>query len=218
MDISNTINSLKRNINDFALQIASIKTLRNDKLNRLNEANKLHTNITYKLTELNLVKSLLEKCNVVSRTFIKSEIESLVTSSLQTVFENPNLSFEISFVTRRNQTEADFSISLDSNNSNSRCIRGDIFYVKGGGILDVVSISLRIILMELLHVSGPIIADEPGRMISDQYIDNFGKFLQSICRHFNRQLIIITHNQTLSQYADNQIKINMINKISTLVK
>jgi DNA repair exonuclease SbcCD ATPase subunit len=157
--------------------------------------------------------NLLEQSNIVSRDYMKSEIEKLVSQGLRIIFENPYIDFSINFTTKRNQTEAEFIISKGKDGER---ITGDILYGNGGGVVDIVSISLRIIIMQLLKVQGPLLLDEPGKNISTQYVGNFGKFLTQISKTFNRQIIMITHNEKLAMFANSILEVQQINGISKI--
>jgi DNA repair exonuclease SbcCD ATPase subunit len=158
---------------------------------------------------------LLEQSNIVSRDYMKAEIEKLVTQGLRIIFEDAHIEFGINFTTKRNQTEAEFVISRGESEENM--ITGDILSTYGGGLVDIISISLRIIIMQLMKAQGPMLLDEPGKNISAQYIGNFGKFLTQISKTFDRQIIMITHNDRLAEFADNTFEVDQINEISRVV-
>lgn len=154
---------------------------------------------------------LLEQCNILSRDFVKTEVEQLVTQGLRGIFDDTAIQFNINFVTKRNQVEAEFTLSRVGDESN---IQGDILYTRGGGLADIISISLRIIIMQMMKIKGPLILDEPGKFISAQYISAFGKFLTDVSKTFDRQIIMITHNERLEAFADNVIEVSQTNGVS----
>lgn len=201
---------LKKKIKDYRRDAERQKTIRDEKQRLLSQKESQRVQLSNEIDELQAVNILLEKCNITARETLKTEIETLVTSALQAVFEDPTRQFSIVFTPRRNQIEADFFCSRQGQDETEQ-IKGDIKNTYGGGVVDVVSIALRMILMELLKINGPIILDEPGKAISEQYVQNFGKFLHSMCRKFNRQMILITHNEKLSEYADKKIKVDIRN-------
>lgn len=154
---------------------------------------------------------LLEQCNIAARDFVKVEVEQLVTQGLRSIFEDATIQFNIDFVTKRNQIEAEFTLSREEDKTR---IQGDILSTYGGGIVDVISISLRIIIMQLMKIKGPLILDEPGKNISAQFISAFGKFLTEVSNTFDRQIIMITHNNKLVEFANNMIEVYQINGVS----
>jgi DNA repair ATPase RecN len=171
--------------------------------------------LTQQQEALQQALTLLEQSNIVSRDFMKSEIEKLVTQGLRIIFENSHIEFRINFTTKRNQTEAEFIISKGEKEEDR--ITGDILSTYGGGLVDIISISLRIIIMQLMKIQGPLLLDEPGKNISAQYIGNFGRFLTQISKTFERQIIMITHNDRLAAVADNILEVDQINGISKVV-
>ena len=188
---------------------------------RYEERQKLFENITAKLTvdkgKVEVYKSvnlLFEKASVIARKKIKDEIELLVTHGLQTIFEDPNITFRVEFVSRRNQIEADFYLEWVEQ---EKKIRGNIVDSFGGGFIDIISMILRLVVLELLGISGPLFLDEPGKMLSNTYIPNFGKFLVEMSKTFHRQIILITHNELLSEYAEKTFNVRLNEKGESVI-
>jgi len=188
---------------------------------RYEERQKLFENITAKLTvdkgKVEVYKSvnlLFEKASVIARKKIKDEIELLVTHGLQTIFEDPNITFKVEFVSRRNQIEADFYLEWTEQ---EKKIRGNIVDSFGGGFIDIISMILRLVVLELLGISGPLFLDEPGKMLSNTYIPNFGKFLVEMSKTFHRQIILITHNELLSEYAEKTFNVRLNEKGESVI-
>lgn len=76
---------------------------------------------------------------------------------------------------------------------------------EGGGIRDVVALSLRIAMMELFvpKQDGPLMFDETVKSLADdEAIQGVGEFLKKISDEMGRQIIIITHNSKITSYAD----------------
>lgn len=203
--------SLDQRVKDFSLHTERLRALHGEKSSQLFSRELTKQLLVKEFQLLTQVSSLLEKCSVVARENVKEEMESLVSGALLTVFEDNTVKFNINFVNRRGQIEAEFmlSISLDD-----KKVEGDILNTYGGGVVDVVATSLRLVLLELLQIPGPLILDEPGRMISEQYVENFGKFLSLISKRFDRQIILITHNSRLANYADKTIEVDINNGVS----
>ena len=80
----------------------------------------------------------------------------------------------------------------------------DIMDQNGGGVVDIVSTALRLIALQTYEpvIDGPIILDEPTKMVSSEYIPTLAEFLKSAGNDFGRQIILITHNEYLASIAD----------------
>lgn len=205
------IQETERKYNKFKDNVIRLKVLREEKEEELQTKQSECCAIEKTRDNLMCARTLLEHCNITSRNYIKVEVEQLVTQGLRSIFGDNLIKFNIEFVEKRNQTEALFYLTSEGNDSR---VGGDIISAYGGGIVDIISINLRIIIMELLKLKGPLILDEPGKNISFQYIGNFGKFLVDISAAFDRQIIIITHNSALANCANNIIEVDQKNGIS----
>lgn len=143
---------------------------------------------------------LLQRTSEYAREQSKQQIESLVTKCLQFVFDK-SISFEIDIYEQRNTANADFYLV---NTIGDIDIRTKPEVSNGGGIVDIISLALRISFLELNDpkLEGPIIFDEPAKHVSEDYIFNIGDFLKESSRMFDRQIIMITHNPHLAALAD----------------
>ena len=82
----------------------------------------------------------------------------------------------------------------------------------GGGIVDIVSTALRYIVAEVWtdpEIDGPIILDEAYKHLSKEYTPLIADFLKKISVDFDRQTIMSTHNDYISQTADNIIGVSL---------
>lgn len=205
------LTQIQSRLDDFKLKLVKEDTRKEGYELQLDEKIEGCTKLERNNKVLVDVLGLLEQCNITARDFVKVEVEQLVTQGLRSIFENPTIQFNIDFVTKRNQVEAEFTLSREEEGA---CIQGDILSTYGGGVVDVISISLRIIIMQLMKIKGPLVLDEPGKYISAQFIGAFGKFLTEVSNTFDRQMIMITHNDKLTEFADNIIKVYQVGGVS----
>lgn len=159
---------------------------------------------------------LLQKVAEYARNQAKSQIEELVTRCLQYILEN-STEFIIEFSESRNLPIAQFyaqtiydGYSVKSKPENSR----------GGGIVDIVTLALRIAFLEIHEprLEGPLFLDEPGKHVSNDYIFNLGEFIRECANLFDRQIIMVTHNDYLSQICDTSYRVEIKNGISQVLK
>lgn len=70
----------------------------------------------------------------------------------------------------------------------------------GGGLLDILSVALRLVMLRYSDnpSDGPIILDEPFKMLSAKYLPGAIDFIQSVVEDFGRQIIMVTHNDSLA--------------------
>ena len=59
------------------------------------------------------------------------------------------------------------------------------------------------------RIEGPLILDEPAKHVSEDYIFNVADFLKRTSEMFNRQIIMVTHNNHLSSIGTNAYRVSM---------
>ena len=159
---------------------------------------------------------LFQKTSHFAREQAKSQIEILVTKCLQYIFES-NMEFQIEIEELRNKANAEFYVINDTSD----------FFLKtkpeqsrGGGIVDIVSLALRISFMQTHKpsIEGPLILDEPAKHVSEEYIYNVGDFLKQASEMFNRQIIMVTHNAHLAALSENSYRVQLLGTISDVSK
>ncbi|MRG29200.1 ATP-binding protein [Laceyella tengchongensis] len=152
-------------------------------------------------------RDLLEKVRVLfqlsaehAREQAKQQLETLVTNALKYVFGSA-FRFEIELKDHGGTPTAEFYVVSTWDGQE---IKNRPQEARGGGIVDIVSLALRIALIETVkpRLSGPIILDEPGKHVSEDYIVPMIEFLKSVGETFGRQVILVTHNIHLTESAD----------------
>ncbi|HZG81227.1 MAG TPA: chromosome partitioning protein ParA, partial [Brevibacillus sp.] len=150
-----------------------------------------------KLGVYDLVQILLQKTSDFARQQAKTRIEEIVTSALSVVF-GKDYRFEIELDVKGNQPVAEYF--LESEGVRTQLKPPD--YDRGGGVADVVSLALRLAVGELTGVQGPLMLDEVGKHVSQEYAPNVAYFLKEYSEKFGRQIVLITHNAHLATIGD----------------
>ncbi|MCD1147005.1 ATPase [Peptoniphilus sp. KCTC 25270] len=165
---------------------------------------------------LESVVLLFQRVADYARTQAKSQIEDLVTKCLQFILEN-DIEFIVEFSESRGLPSASF---YTKSNYESYSVKTRPELSKGGGIVDIISIALRIAFLEIHkpRLEGPLFLDEPGKHVSNDYIYNLGEFLRECSVLFDRQIIMVTHNDYLAQICDSSFKVIIKNGISQVEK
>lgn len=133
----------------------------------------------------------------------KKGFEKIVTYALKYIF-NDDYKFKLEFKKRGNLKELNFNVITPE------CKEAlDPLDSSGGGILDILSLALRISLLQLKLNKDEyfVVLDEPFKHLSKDYLENAGKFIESISEKINKQIIMITHKSDFLQIADKSIKI-----------
>ena len=155
---------------------------------------------------LTQVSLLFQKTSEFAREQSKRQIEDTVTKCLQFILET-DIEFLIELSESRSVPIAEFFVQ--SNYPEGYSIKTKPEIARGGGVVDIISLALRIAFLQQNQpfLSGPLILDEPGKHVSNDYIFNLGEFLKRSSCIFNRQIIMVTHNPHLSQISDKAFQV-----------
>lgn len=211
----NNINFKK--YNDIIREIES-KTiiLKNDNTNFQNEINNLvkdneirTENLKYAIDSIDFI----EKSANHERGLIKDKVECVITDALKEIYGN-EYSINFDYTMKRNKTSVD--IYLVKHTEFGDIIRKQDGY--GGGVSDIISLPLKLLVLMALQKNEKIlIADEPGKHM-DERVDKFGFFLKNVSEKLGVQIIILTHFESMKEFADSIYDVRMIDKITSIVE
>ncbi len=189
---------------DLNRRLGQRDSLEDQKKRKQNKAEELQAQVDV----LRQVTRLFSLCSEYARRESKETIEKMVTSALQMVFQADHV-FTIDHDERGDRTEADFSVS--STYGGDRVVKNDPRESRGGGVVDVISLALRVALLETTSpiMEGPLILDEPGKHVSEQNARQVAEFLNAVSNSFGRQVIMVTHNQHLADAGTRSFHVDM---------
>jgi DNA repair ATPase RecN len=157
---------------------------------------------------LTQAREVFQLAGETAREQAKQSVERVVTWALQAVF-GPEISFVVSLEERRDQPEADFAVV--STYGGTTPVRTEPMEARGGGIVDVISLALRSVLLERTRMGGPLVLDEPGKHVSEEYSRALGEFIRAISEDTGRQVILVTHNSELAETAEVAYRVELKN-------
>ena len=205
MQIKDELESLEHQFNNFEKEVIKVQLeyelIQKDHLKTKESIKNLEND---KETHKKAVE-LLTVVQGVTRDKIKDSFENIISWGLKYIFQE-DYKFCLVFSRRGNLQELDFAIKspdLDEaiNPMDSR----------GGGILNVISIILRLVLMEVSvpKINGFIILDEAFKNVNGQeYINQLNSFVLEINKKFDRQIIHISDMENFkSETSYNLIEI-----------
>lgn len=144
---------------------------------------------------------LLQEAASFAREQARQNIEAWVTGALQFVFHMDNIAFRVILSEKNNRPDAEFYVV---SNYDGVMVETKPQDARGGGVVDIVSLALRIALMESgrYKIDGPLMLDEPGKHVSEEYGMMLAQFLKGVTQKTKRQVILITHNNYLAESGD----------------
>jgi DNA repair exonuclease SbcCD ATPase subunit len=159
-----------------------------------------------KIVKHNDIAELLRNLSVEMKENLKEMIEGLTTKALRSIWQEEDVSFILEFEEKRGQIETDFIIEYEGME-----VR-DILNTCGGGMADVVSFMLRVVVHQFYSPSLPdvLILDEPFKHVrGEQYINRLGEFIQEISDELDFQMIITSHQKDLLPYSDKLFEVSL---------
>ena len=147
-------------------------------------------------------RNIISEASSVTQLQFKQFVESLVTLAIQSVFLDKNYKFIVDFVLQSNRPQINLLVQEEDKDP----------YVpeeeQGGGLLDVISFALRIVLwsLEKPKSRNVLIFDEPFRWTGN-LTELMASMMKEVSYKMNLQIIMVTHDERLSDIADRSWKI-----------
>lgn len=161
------------------------------------------------IANLQQVKILLQESSAFAREQARRQIETMVTNALQFIFGDTDMEFRVQVEEVRGRAEGEFLVV--STYGGELPVETRPQDARGGGVVDVISLALRAALLHANRppLDGPIILDEPGKHVSEEYSRQMAEFLKQLSVAFGRQIIMVTHNQHLANTGDISYMVEM---------
>lgn len=125
---------------------------------------------------------------------VEERISSVVSLALSSVFADP-YEFKAVFVTRRKKTECDLFFVKNG-------MQVDPMNASGGGVLDVASFALKMVMRTLKKSQNVLIADEPFKFVSRDLQPKVSAMLETFKEELGFQFIIVSHIPEIIDKAD----------------
>lgn len=127
------------------------------------------------------------------------QIETTVTEGLTAVF-GEEIRLEISTKMHGARSETVFNVVTMIDGEE---LRTSIMDARGGGVAGIVGFLVQAVLVLLTPNMRPIIfLDESFRNVSEEYQAPLGEFIKELCQRTGLQVVLVTHQPTIAEYAD----------------
>ena len=134
---------------------------------------------------------------------LKDKIVNMVNMALRSVFDSPPL-FIMDIVSKRNKVECELSLQ----EGKYPCSPED---GAGGGVLDVVSFALRVVVWTFTNNENTLILDEPFKFLSADRAEKASMMLHEISHRLNLQIIMVSHQEGINTVAGSTYMVSRIN-------
>jgi hypothetical protein len=126
-------------------------------------------------------------------------IRHVVSEGLATIFHDQQLSFEAEVGVKYNKVSIDFALRQGSG---LLAIEGKPLESFGGGPSSISSLLLRVLTLLRLRVAPVLFLDETLSAVSDEYIDQTGRFLAHLASQIGTDVLMVTHKSAFLDHAD----------------
>jgi DNA repair exonuclease SbcCD ATPase subunit len=182
-----------------------------NKINQLTDENDILSKVILVLTE----------SSNIARNNAKTHFEKIITEALQYITQSTDYEFVIQEKVDRSKASYEFFIKTTINGEESLQSPKD---ANGGGFVDIISVAAKYAYLELFNdpkiQCGTVFLDEPGKMIDEQRSIKFAEYIKELGKNYNKQTIMITHNTSLKDIADQTYYVsqnaNLISQVSEL--
>jgi DNA repair ATPase RecN len=213
------IQSVDTSISD---KLLIVQTKRNEILKEISNLQTKTKNIEDLNMTLEKVIHIFTQTATVSRDNARKHFEKIITDALQFVSQSKDYEFVIQELTGR--AKASYEFYIKSTVNGVECIQKPED-ANGGGFVDIISLAAKYAYLEIFNdpkiMNDTLLYDEPGKMISEQMSIKFAEYIKFLGTHYDRQTIMVTHNDNLSNVADKTFIVtkdtNGVSQASTLV-
>ncbi len=194
----------------FDAQLKTLQTIYDQQSGQLEYLTKtIAANKAVRLDKNKELRRHLQAREIVREVGLKTQqqlqyhVSDITSLALEAVFDDP-YELIMEFVERRNKVECDLLFK-----------RGDDLLdplsSSGGGAVDVAAFALRIASWSMMHpkLRNTIILDEPLRFLSENYQQQASLMIKELSERLGLQFIIVTHESTLTSYADKVFEVRL---------
>lgn len=135
------------------------------------------------LEAVNGLKAVVQQVAKETQDKLRLRFEAIVQACLDAVFPNSYV-FKMEFISRRGQVEVDMWLDKDGT-------RMDPLDSNGGGVVDVMSIALRLCCLTLSANSRVLLLDEPFGHLRGEARERLGELLAIISEKLNVQIFMV---------------------------
>lgn len=152
---------------------------------------------------LEQVIQIFTQAATVSRDNARKHFEKIVTDALQFITQSKDYEFIIQELPGR--AKASYEFYIKSTVNGIECIQKPEDS-NGGGFVDIISLAAKYAYLEIFNdpkiMNDSLLYDEPAKMVSEQMSVKLAEYIKFLGSHYDRQTIMVTHNDNLSNVAD----------------
>lgn len=150
---------------------------------QISEVKKSVDYTTHRKEILDELQVAVQQCAARTQNKVRDRFVTIVQSCMDVVFPG-EYEFHLDFVPRRGKTEVDIYLTKDGNTL-------DPMQSNGGGLVDVISIALRVACLTMSNVDKILFLDEPMKCLRGDAKSKMGELLNMLSHKLGIQIICV---------------------------
>ena len=153
------------------------------------------------LSDIKYSVDLHQKCSEIFKKWLEDSISQniesmaqLITSGLKYIIEDQKLEFKIRQEYKNNRIHMKFVLEQDG-------AEGDPLSSFGGGAAVVISLILRLCIMQRMGMGNILILDESMVALANAYVPSAASFMRTLSEQMGVNILMVTHNPEFIQNA-----------------
>ena len=154
---------------------------------------------------------LVQKAALETQEHLRVRLSTIVTTALQTVFQEDVVEFRATFESKRGRTECLLEVGENGK------FGAPILEIFGGGLADIVSFALRSSFWSIDRTRPTLILDEPLKFLrgADE-IARAADMLRMVSNKLGIQIIMVSHVNALVEGADRVFRVERSGGVTTV--
>lgn len=181
------INVLESKFKELSSKLEKLNVYHQIVENRYKKSVSDSSNFKYK-------SELYSKASEIFKRWLEDSIEKnvesiseLTTTGLNYIINDQNLKFVIKQEQKNNRIAMKFVLEQDG-------VEGDPLYSYGGGAAVVISLVLRLSIMQRMGLGNLLILDESMVALANAYVPNAASFIRQLSERTGVNILMVTHN------------------------
>lgn len=189
------------NVRDLAMTVARAEGARQARIAQRDAARAEVERLTARKQDIDQAVALIQGVAAATQDQLRVRLEDITQTALDVVFPG-TYTFKVEFTPRRGRTEVDMWLDKDGT-------RMDPLDSNGGGVVDVISLALRICCLTLSQNARVLLLDEPFKFIRGKARQRLGDMLKAISRKLGIQVIMVADVSDTGIIPDREFRVSM---------
>ena len=180
---------------------ARLQGIRQARIDQRDQASSEVDRLTQRKKDIDAAVAIIQGVAAATQDQLRVRLEDITQTALDVVFPG-SYTFKVEFTPRRGRTEVDMWRDKDGT-------RMDPLDSNGGGVVDVISLALRICCLTLSTNARVLLLDEPFKFIRGRARQRLGDMLKAISRRLGIQVIMVADVSDTGIIPNREFKVGM---------